>query len=75
MSKATLARNGRNFTADERAEYKQQKRAEQREQVENATRALLSSDGWRRWAETRATFRLLCGGCWSYLSSLGCLSL
>jgi antirestriction protein ArdC len=38
------------------AEYKQAKRAEQREQVEQATRALLSSDGWRKWAETRARF-------------------
>jgi hypothetical protein len=40
----------------ERAEYRQAKRTEQREQVERATRALLSSDGWRAWAETRATF-------------------
>ncbi len=38
------------------AEYRQAKRAEQREQVEQATRALLSSEGWRKWAETRARF-------------------
>jgi antirestriction protein ArdC len=57
MSAATLARNGRKFTAEQRAEYKQERRAEARQQVERATRALLSSDGWRRWAETRATFR------------------
>jgi uncharacterized protein YjlB len=40
----------------DRAEYRQAKRTEQREQVERATRALLSSNGWRAWAETRATF-------------------
>lgn len=56
MSARTLARSGRKFTADERAEYKERKRAEAREQVERATRALLSSDGWRAWARTRAAF-------------------
>jgi hypothetical protein len=64
MSANTLARNGRKFTAEQRAEYKQQKRNEQREAVERATRSLLSSDGWRRWAETRATFhRYSWGNC------------
>jgi len=38
------------------AEYKAAKRTEQRERIESATRALLSSDGWRKWAETRARF-------------------
>jgi antirestriction protein ArdC len=56
MSSQRLARHGRTFTAEQRAEYRQQKRSEQREAVERATRALLSSEGWRRWAETRATF-------------------
>jgi hypothetical protein len=64
MSTATVARNDRKFTAEQRAAYKQQKRNEQREAVERATRALLSSDGWRRWAETRATFhRYSWGNC------------
>jgi antirestriction protein ArdC len=64
MSANTVARNGRKFTAEERAEYKQQKRDEQRAAVERATRALLSSEGWRRWAETRATFhRYSWGNC------------
>jgi hypothetical protein len=40
----------------QRAQYRQAKRAEQREQVERATRALLSSEGWQRWAQTRAKF-------------------
>jgi antirestriction protein ArdC len=31
-------------------------RAAQREQVEQSVRELLTSDGWRRWAETRSTF-------------------
>ncbi len=44
------------LTAEQREQYRQQKRSEQREQVERAVRELLTSDGWRRWAETRATF-------------------
>jgi antirestriction protein ArdC len=49
-------RTARRFTEQERAEYRQAKRQEQREQIERATRALLSSDGWRRWVRTRAAF-------------------
>jgi antirestriction protein ArdC len=64
MSSQTLARSGGKFTPEQRAEYKQAKRTEQREQVEHATRALLSSEGWRRWAETRAVFhRYSWGNC------------
>jgi antirestriction protein ArdC len=44
------------LSLQERAAYKEAKRAEAREQVERATRALLSSDGWQAWAHTRATF-------------------
>jgi antirestriction protein ArdC len=44
------------YSAEERAAYREQKRSEQREQVERAVRELLTSEGWRRWAETRATF-------------------
>ena len=51
MRKAT-----RTYTDTQRAEYKQQKATEAREQVERSVRELLTSDGWRRWAETRATF-------------------
>ena len=48
----------------ERAEYRDGKRAEQRELVEQACRELLSSDGWRRFAETRAAFhRYSFGNC------------
>jgi antirestriction protein ArdC len=62
MPSSKIAR-GR-FTAEQRAEYRQQKRSEQREQVERAVRELLTSDGWRRWAETRATFhRYSFGNC------------
>jgi antirestriction protein ArdC len=62
MPSSKIAR-GR-FTAEQRAEYKQTKRSEQREQVERAVRELLTSDGWRRWAETRATFhRYSFGNC------------
>ena len=62
MAASKIAR-GR-FTAEQRAEYRQQKRSEQREQVERAVRELLTSDGWRRWAETRATFhRYSFGNC------------
>ncbi len=42
----------RRYTERERAEA----RARQREQVEQSVRELLTSDGWRRWAETRARF-------------------
>jgi antirestriction protein ArdC len=62
MASSKIAR-GR-FTAEQRAEYRQQKRSEQREQVERAVRELLTSDGWRRWAKTRATFhRYSFGNC------------
>ena len=52
------------YSAEKRAAYREQKRSEQREQVERAVRELLTSDGWRRWAETRATFhRYSFGNC------------
>lgn len=54
MASSKIARG--QFSAEQRAEYRQQKRSEQREAVERAVRELLTSDGWRRWAETRATF-------------------
>jgi antirestriction protein ArdC len=44
------------YTDAERAEYRAAKRTQQREDLERAARALLSSDGWRTWAETRARF-------------------
>lgn len=56
MPSQTLPRRARKFTDAERAASRQEKRAEARQQVERATRALLSSDGWRQWAQTRATF-------------------
>jgi antirestriction protein ArdC len=46
----------REFTAEQRTEYRAQKRAESRELIESAARELLTSDGWRRYAETRAAF-------------------
>jgi antirestriction protein ArdC len=64
MSAHTVQRRGQRFSADERAEHRQAKRAEQREAIEQACRELLTSDGWRRWAETRATFhRYSLGNC------------
>jgi hypothetical protein len=48
----------------ERADYRDAKRSEQRALVEAACREMLSSDGWRRFAETRATFhRYSFGNC------------
>jgi antirestriction protein ArdC len=44
------------YSAKERAEYQAAKRAESRELIESAARELLSSDGWRRYAEVRASF-------------------
>jgi antirestriction protein ArdC len=44
------------FTESDRATYRDEKRAEQRQLVEASVRELLSSDGWRRFAEARATF-------------------
>jgi antirestriction protein ArdC len=62
MASTRVAR-GR-FSAEQRAQYKQDKRSEQREQVERAVRELLTSEGWRQWAETRATFhRYSMGNC------------
>ena len=45
-----------NFTPEERAEYRAAKRTESRELIESAARELLTSDGWRRYAEVRAAF-------------------
>lgn len=49
MSIKTLPESGR-------AAYRDARRAEQRQLVEQACRELLSSEGWRRFAETRAAF-------------------
>jgi antirestriction protein ArdC len=46
----------RTYTDTERKQYREDKRADARAQVERSVRELLTSDGWRRWAETRATF-------------------
>lgn len=56
MPARTVARR-RTLTDAERAAYRETKRTEARETIERAARALLTSDGWRKWAETRATFR------------------
>jgi antirestriction protein ArdC len=56
MSATTVARRRRTFSDAERAAYRETRRAEARDAIERAARALLTSDGWRRWAETRATF-------------------
>jgi len=55
MSAKTIARR-RTFSDAERAAYRETKRAEARDAIHRAARALLTSDGWRKWAETRATF-------------------
>jgi antirestriction protein ArdC len=57
MPATTIARrNRRTFSDSERAAYRETKRAEARDAIHRAARALLTSDGWRKWAETRATF-------------------
>ena len=45
-----VASVNRRLTDDERA----QRRAHDRERLEQSARELLSSDGWRRWIEIRA---------------------
>lgn len=55
MSTKTIARR-RTFSDAERAAYRETKRAEARDAIQRAARALLTSDGWRKWAGTRATF-------------------
>jgi antirestriction protein ArdC len=48
----------------DRQQYREAKQREAREQVERSVRALLTSEGWRRWAATRATFhRYSMGNC------------
>jgi antirestriction protein ArdC len=55
---------GCDFTPEQRAEYRAQKRAESRDLIESAARELLTSDGWRRYAEVRAAFhRYSIGNC------------
>lgn len=44
------------FTPEERAEYRERQRGEAAEMLTTAARELLSSDGWKRWASTRARF-------------------
>jgi hypothetical protein len=46
----------RDVTPAERTEYRAAKRAESRELIETAARQLLTSEGWRRYAEVRAAF-------------------
>ena len=48
----------------ERADYRDAKRSEQRALIEASCREMLSSEGWRRFAETRAAFhRYSFGNC------------
>jgi antirestriction protein ArdC len=48
----------------DRQQYREAKQREAREQVERSVRALLTSEGWQRWAQTRATFhRYSMGNC------------
>lgn len=47
----------RTFTAEQRAEYRQAKQSQAREQVERSVRELLTSDGWAQWIQTRVRFR------------------
>ena len=47
-------RSRREFSSEDRAAYRETKREEARQAIEAACRELLTSDGWRRWAETRA---------------------
>jgi hypothetical protein len=44
------------FSPEEKAAYREQKRAEQRERLEQAVSDLASSEGWKRWVESRAMF-------------------
>ena len=56
--------SSKSLTDSERAAYRDAKRAEQRTLVEASCRQLLSSEGWRRFAETRAAFhRYSFGNC------------
>ena len=56
--------SSKSLSGAERAAFRDTKRAEQRALVEASCRELLSSDGWRRFAETRAAFhRYSFGNC------------
>ena len=56
--------SSKTLSESERAAYRDAKRAEQRALVEASCRELLSSEGWRRFAETRAAFhRYSFGNC------------
>lgn len=53
-----------NYTDEQRAEYKQAQREQSRELIEAAARELLTSDGWKRFAEVRGSFhRYSFGNC------------
>lgn len=47
----------KSYSPAEREAFKAAKREESRNMLEQATRELLTSDGWRAWADTRAKFR------------------
>jgi antirestriction protein ArdC len=49
-------RNRRAYSAAEKAEYRAAKREERRERLEQAVSELASSEGWRRWVESRSLF-------------------
>ena len=56
--------SSKSLSGPERVAFRDTKRAEQRALVEASCRELLSSDGWRRFAETRAAFhRYSFGNC------------
>lgn len=48
-------------------EERERRREEQRERLARATEELLTSEGWRRWLRTRATFHsysvIISGAC------------
>ena len=52
----------------ERADYRDAKRSEQRALIEASCREMLSSEGWRRFAETRATFHRYSFGNWQLIA-------
>lgn len=57
MSAPTLDRpSGKRRKREYTEEDRQAARERQREMVEQSVRELLTSEGWKRWAETRATF-------------------
>lgn len=56
MATASKVKRGRRLPKEEAEAFKAERREEERIRIEESVRELLTSEGWERWARTRAAF-------------------